>query len=121
MGKYNNLTALKAITKASLLAILKTPQTIIFSLFFPLIFVFIFGAFGDGGAIKYKIAFAPLSDTNNILYAQIKASPFFVVKEFVTTKDNVKKIDTVAMRVELEKGNLAGILNIQKEDRKSVV
>jgi ABC-2 type transport system permease protein len=112
MDNYNNFTALKSIAKASLLAIVKTPQTIIFSLFFPLIFVFIFGAFGDGGAINYKIAMAPTSDTNNVLYAQIKASPFFNVKSFVETKDGKTVLDTVKMRTELEKGNLAAILNI---------
>ena len=112
MKKYNNFTALKAITKASLLAISKSPQTIIFSLFFPLIFVFIFGAFGDGGPIKYKIAFAPQSDTANVLYAQILKSDFFLVKKF-SSKENASVIDTTNMRIELEKGNLAAILNIQ--------
>lgn len=115
MESYNNFTALKAIAKASLLAIVKTPQTIIFSLFFPLIFVFIFGAFGDGGAINYKIAIAPISDTNNVLYAQIKASPFFTVKSFADNKDGKATLDTTKMRIELEKGNLAAIVNIQPD------
>ena len=114
------MVALKAITKASLQAILKSPQTIIFSLFFPLIFVLIFGAFGDGGVNKFKIAFSPESDTSNALVRSIKLSGFFSVKDFVDTSIVKKSIDTASMRNELEKGNLAAIITVKQDTNQSI-
>ncbi len=106
MGKkYNQSKALGAITKASFLASLKNPQSFVFSLIFPLVFVFIFGAFSGGSFTKYNLALAPDCDTSNILYKTITSQPFIVIKSFD---------DTAKMRTELEKGKLSGILSIQK-------
>jgi ABC-2 type transport system permease protein len=112
MNKYNNFTALKAIAKASLFAITKSPQTVVFSLFFPLIFVFIFGAFGDGGLVKFKVALTPDCDTSNVFFNSIKNSNFFIIKKFYKKNSN-SDIDTAAMRIDLEKGNLAAIIEIK--------
>ena len=115
MEKYNQLKALKAISKASLLAIIKTPQTIVFSLLFPLIFVMIFGAFSDGGSIKYKIALSPTCDTNNILFRSIENSGFFIIKDFRDLSKSPVVLDTAKMRSELEKGNIAAIVDLQEQ------
>jgi ABC-2 type transport system permease protein len=102
--KYNQFTGLKAIAKASLLAILKNPGAIFFSLLFPLIFVFIFGSFGDGGINAYKVALSKNSDTNNVLYGILKNVPLIKFQMYS---------DTVEQKQDLEKGRLAAILTIK--------
>ena len=104
-SKYNQSKALGAITKASFLASLKNPQSFVFSLIFPLVFVFIFGAFSGNSLTRFNLALSPTCDTTNILYKTIASQPFIIIKSFG---------DTVEMRKELEKGTLSGIMNIQK-------
>lgn len=101
--KYSQSKALGAITKASFLANLKNPQAIVFSLVFPLIFVFIFGAFGGGGFTKFKLAIAPNSDTTNVLYKALAKQPFINFQKYT---------DTALMRTDLEKGKLVGVISI---------
>ena len=104
-NKYNQSKALGAITKASFLASLKNPQSFVFSLIFPLVFVFIFGAFNGNSLTRFNLALSPNCDTANILYKTIATQPFIAIKTFS---------DTTEMRKELEKGKLSGILDIQK-------
>jgi ABC-2 type transport system permease protein len=102
--QYNQSKALLAITKASLLAILKNPGALFFSLGFPLIFVWIFGSFGNGGMNAYKIALANTADTSNApLYQSIKHNSLI---KLVTYKD------TAEQRTDLEKGRLTAVMNI---------
>ena len=102
--QYNQSKALLAITKASLLAILKNPGALFFSLGFPLIFVWIFGSFGNGGMNVYKIALANTADTSNApLYQSIKHNPLI---KLVTYKD------TAEQWTDLEKGRLTAVMNI---------
>ena len=102
---YSQAKALGAITKASFLATLKNPQAIVFSLIFPLVFVFIFGAFGGGGLTKFKLALAPNCDTSNLLFKTLVKQPFI---NFISYSD------TALMRNDLEKGKLVGIIGIQQ-------
>jgi ABC-2 type transport system permease protein len=101
--KYNQKKAFLAIAKASLLAILKNPGAIFFSLVFPLVFVWIFGSFGSNGITKYKVALASGSDTTNAIYAVLSNLPVIEIKNY--TNDSLRKQD-------LEKGRLAGVLSI---------
>ena len=103
---YNQSKALLAITKASLLAILKYPGAIFFSLVFPLIFIWIFGSFGSGGFTSYKIVLDKNSDTSNtLLYQSIKHNPLFKFIEYA---------DTAKQRQDLEKGRITAIMKINK-------
>jgi ABC-2 type transport system permease protein len=106
-NNYNQTRALKAITKASLLGILKHPGAIFFSLVFPLVFIWIFGSFGSGNMRSFKMVLDKNSDTTNtLLYQSIKHNPLF---NFVEYTDSVKQ------RTDLEKGRLAGILLISSK------
>ena len=107
-SRYNQSKALGAITKASFLASLKNPQSFVFSLLFPLVFVFIFGAFSGNNLSRFNLALSPKCDTTNILYKTITSQPFIVIKSFP---------DTIEMRKELEKGKLAGILDISEWEK----
>ncbi len=105
-SRYNQSKALGAITKASFLASLKNPQSFVFSLLFPLVFVFIFGAFSGNNLTRFNLALSPKCDTTNILFKTIISQPFIVIKSFP---------DTIEMRKELEKGKLVGILDIESQ------
>jgi ABC-2 type transport system permease protein len=105
---YSQSKALGAITKASFLATLKNPQAIVFSLIFPLVFVFIFGAFSGGGLTKFKLALAPNCDTANVLFKALSKQPFISFQPYA---------DTALMRSDLEKGRLIGIINIKETSR----
>jgi ABC-2 type transport system permease protein len=60
-----------AITKASFKGILKSPQAVFFSLFFPIVLITIFGAIGGNRGISLDIAFTKNSDTTNVIYRAI--------------------------------------------------
>ncbi len=102
---YSQASALWAITKASFRAIFAQPTALVFSLLFPIIFILIFGAFGNSGVPVQKIAMAPGSDSVNAIYDSISHNKFIRIVRFS---------DTAAMRQELMKGNLTGILDIQR-------
>jgi ABC-2 type transport system permease protein len=103
--KYSQFTATMAIVKASFRAIFSNPSAIIFSILFPIIFIMIFGAFGNGGASSYKVALEKNSDTTNAFYQSLRMNP---VIRFATYKDTVKLND------DLIRGQLTAILGIQE-------
>ena len=106
MQQYSQVKAMLAITKASLKSIFRSPSAVIFSFVFPFIFILVFGFIGgNGGVPVYKIALAKNCDTANALFDSIKSSKRIRIMHFETEKE---------LRKSLEKGNLAAILNIQK-------
>jgi ABC-2 type transport system permease protein len=101
---YSQSRALWAITKASFRAIFSNPSSIVFSILFPIIFIMIFGAFGNGGSVSLRVGFDGRSDTSNQLYGII---------------NNIKGISVIRkeqaqLLEDLEKGNLVAIITIQK-------
>lgn len=101
--KYNQLRAMWAVTKGSLRATFRSPQSIFFSLFFPIVLIWIFGALGrNGGTPSVDVAFEKNIDTATILYKAVKHHP---VLHFVDPKK--KNIEE-----ELKKGRIAAIINI---------
>ncbi len=101
--QYSQSKALWAITKASFRAIFRNPSAIVFSILFPIIFIMIFGSFGEGGPGRNKIAFVPGTDTTSALYDSIVHNPLIKVISYRTEKGT---IDTAKMREDLEKGSL---------------
>ncbi len=63
MANYSNIRALRALIKASLQGIFRTPSAIFFAFAFPLIFILVFGTMGGGSAFRIRVAHAPGSDT----------------------------------------------------------
>ncbi len=102
---YNQLRALWAITKASFKAIFSQPSSIFFSLLFPIVFILIFGAFGERPSNPFKIAFAPGSDSTVALHDSLLNNPLIQMVEYD---------DTAAMNDALRKGRLAAIIRIEK-------
>ncbi|NDC42188.1 MAG: ABC transporter permease, partial [Chitinophagia bacterium] len=68
MAKYSNFRAMRALIRASLQAILKSPSSVIFTIAFPLIFILVFGFLGNNGGFTIRVAAAPGNDTTNFLY-----------------------------------------------------
>ncbi|HXS37980.1 MAG TPA: ABC transporter permease [Flavipsychrobacter sp.] len=107
MTQYSNAKAMRALIKASLQAILRSPSAIVFSIAFPLVFILVFGFLGNGeGGFSVRVASAPGSDTSNRLYAIMHNVP---VLKWTT------KTDTAAINKDLTEGNIAAIINIKKQ------
>jgi ABC-2 type transport system permease protein len=102
---YSQSKALWAITRASFKAIFAQPTAIVFSLLFPIIFILIFGAFGDRGAPVYRIALDPSSDTSNFFFAALKSHPLIRINTYK---------DTLVRNGDLEKGGLTAVLTIKQ-------
>ena len=106
MKKYNQLTAMLAITKASLRSISRSPSAIVFSFIFPFIFILIFGFIGNnGGRPNFKIVLGKDCDTTNILYHLIQADPGIKIVSYKSDE---------AMQLDMQKGRITGILSIVK-------
>jgi ABC-2 type transport system permease protein len=102
--KYNQLRAMLAVTKASLIATFRSPQSIFFSLFFPIVLIWIFGSLASSGIPTVDVSLQKNTDTTNMIYSALKRNP---VIHFVDQKN--KDVDD-----ELRKGKITAILDIQK-------
>jgi ABC-2 type transport system permease protein len=107
MPEYSNLRAGRALVRASLQAILRSPSAVVFGLAFPLIFILVFGFLGGGaGGFSTRLSLAQGSDTLNPIYGGLKAMPGIRWKTYP---------DTATQGAELRKGNIAAIMRIDKE------
>ena len=106
--KYNQFEAMWAISKGSLRAITRSPSAMIFSFIFPFIFILVFGFIGNSGMKQsFKVVIDKKSDTSNVIYQTIKSSDFFKVQECASDEE---------IQSDLNKGRLAGVILITKND-----
>src|SRR6202012_2578093 len=87
MATYSNARAMRAMVKASLQSILKSPSAIVFSIAFPMIFILVFGFLGNNKGYSLKVAAAPGSDTTNTISAILHNIP---VLKWVPEPDTAK-------------------------------
>jgi ABC-2 type transport system permease protein len=108
MNKYSQFKAMLAVTKASLLATFRSPQSIFFSLFFPIVLIWIFGSLagGSSSAPLVDVAFEKGVDSSSVLYQELAHHPLLRVA------DRGKK----DVEDELRKGRVAAIIDIRKTD-----
>ena len=99
MQQYSQYKAFIAIVKASFRSILSNPSALFFSFLFPIIFIFIFGSFGNGNGIRYDIALSNNADTTNELFDSVKANPLLNIVSF---KNSDGSTDTAGRRKALE-------------------
>lgn len=104
--KYSQWKAMFAITRASLRGITRSPSTMMFSLFFPIVLITIFGSINGGGSPSVDVALAKNSDTTNELYKRMKYSGML----------NFVKGDTAELNDKLKKGRITAFIDIQKQD-----
>jgi ABC-2 type transport system permease protein len=100
---YNQIRAMLAVTKASLKATFRSPQSIFFSLFFPIVLIWIFGSLGGNGIPSVDVALEKNTDTTTQLYMHLKQNP---VLHFIDR--NKKDVED-----ELRKGRIAAIIDIR--------
>lgn len=93
-----------AITRASLLATFKSPQSIFFGLFFPIVLIIIFGSLAGGGGTSVDVAFEKNIDSANLLYTYMQQVPVlhFIDREKHDVED------------ELKKGRLTAIIDLRR-------
>ncbi len=98
---------MRAMTKASLQSIIKSPSAIIFTVAFPLIFILVFGFLGKGGDFNFSVADAPGCDTTSKLYTMLHTMP---VLKWVKVKDSASLVQI------LKKGDIIATVNIKSND-----
>jgi len=101
---YSQWKGMWAIAKASMKAIFRSPQSVFFSLFFPVVLIVIFGALSGGRGISLDIAFGSKSDTANVVFDAIKNIPVLDI-------NRGKEAD---LEDKLKKGRITAILEIRK-------
>jgi len=104
--KYSQSRALWAITRASFKAIFSNPSAIVFSILFPIIFILIFGAFGEGGGASYRIALTADSDTSTDFYQGLKRSEIIRIVSYT---------DSAKLNKDLIRGKLTAIVSLHKK------
>lgn len=108
MANYNNIRAMRALIRASLQSIFKSPSAIVFTVAFPLIFILVFGFLGNNGGYSIKVTSSPGSDTSNMLY-QVLRYKVQVIK-WIPYKDSAttKKL--------LQQGDITAVINIKHRE-----
>lgn len=91
-----------AITKASLRGLLRSPNTLVFNFLFPLVFITIFSALEHKAPLKWKVAFAPQTDTTATIYFALKN---LAVLDWV----NINEADQLEA---LKRGKIKAIIDI---------
>src|ERR1700728_973077 len=105
MQEYSQLKALWAITKASLIAIFRSPQSVFFGIFFPIVLIVIFGALGGrGDGFTIDVGIDQKSDTSNAIYNLIQTSPVLNI--------NTARQDTLEDL--MNKGKITALIQINK-------
>jgi len=102
---YNQVRAMLAITKASLVATFKSPQLVFFGLFFPVVLIMIFGSIGrGGGGASVDVAFEKNTDSSTVLYQALRHAPGL----HIVANDNPDKdIEDL-----LRKGRITAVMQI---------
>lgn len=107
-ASYSPVRAVFSIGKASFLAMLRSPTSIVFSILFPVIFVVVFGSINDVGALTFKLAVAPGCDTANSIFSEIKNIPHLTIKNDAATPEQQTE--------DLNKARLTAVLDIKKDN-----
>lgn len=103
---YSNITALMALTKASLRSTMKNPSAIVFTVAFPMVFILVFGFLGGDKMFTVGVTNAAGSDTSNEFYKQLKAEKAL---KWIPV-DEEKGIEKM-----LSEGDITAIVNIQEQ------
>lgn len=106
MTQYSNARAMRALIKASLQSIFRSPSAIVFSIAFPLIFILVFGFLGGGKGYTISVASAYGSDTTNELYKVLHNVP---VLKWVT------RPDTAALNKAVREGDIVATIDVKKQ------
>jgi len=93
-----------AVTRASLIAIFRSPSAVAFSFAFPLIFILVFGFLGGTGNVSLRASFAANTDTTTYLYKTISHIPGIHIIQ--KSEEEINE--------DLEKGRMTAVISIIK-------
>jgi ABC-2 type transport system permease protein len=103
---YSQFRAMLSLAKASIISMLHSPTSIVFSILFPVIFIVVFGSLVDATIAPLKVVFTPGSDTSSSLFQSIKKIPNLTI---------VKDRSLSEARELLKKGSLTAIIELKKD------
>jgi len=106
------IRAVLILSKYSLLATLRSPTSVVFSLLFPIIFIVVFGSMIGDQTPVMKLAVGPGCDTTNLLFKAIGQIPAITLKKGMTAEEQ---------SAALQKGQLTGILTIVPDGGLSLI
>jgi ABC-2 type transport system permease protein len=109
-NRGNQFKAAFSIAKYSLLAMLRSPTSIVFSLLFPVIFITVFGSINVGKAPNIKLAVAPGCDTANMIFKAVKAIPNVILLYGQSPSETTD---------DLKKGQIIAVINITTDNSKA--
>jgi ABC-2 type transport system permease protein len=99
----NQLRAALTLSKYSLIATLRSPTSVVFSLLFPIIFIVVFGEMVGDKAPPVKVAVAPGCDTVNAVFRAMRQMPNIKLETGLTTAE---------INDAMKKGTVSAVLNI---------
>ena len=99
----NQTKAAIIISRYSLLAMLRSPTAIVFSLLFPVIFITVFGSIISSKTLVMTLAVAPGSDTSGPAFRIVRQLPAVILQTGRSTTQ---------LREDLEKGKIDAVLTI---------
>jgi ABC-2 type transport system permease protein len=97
-----------AIAKASLLAMLRSPTSVVFSLLFPIIFIVVFGTMVDTTQVIIKVGLSPNCDTNSLVFKSMSK---------VSMLHLIPYESEAQLREDLARGRLTAILDIKPDSK----
>jgi ABC-2 type transport system permease protein len=103
---YREIKAVLILSKYSLLATLRSPTSVVFSLLFPIIFIVVFGSMIGDQTPVMKLAVGPGCDTANLLYKAIAKIPAITLKKGMSAAEQSEA---------LRKGQLTAVLTIMPD------
>jgi ABC-2 type transport system permease protein len=104
MSKFpGQFKAALTLSRYSLLATLRSPTSVVFSLLFPIIFIVVFGSINTGKAPDIKLAIASGSDTGSAVFKAIKSIPSIKLAGVYDAGQEAE---------DLKKGRIVGIIEI---------
>lgn len=109
--KYSQWKAFKALTIAALRSIAKSPSSIIFTIAFPLIFIVVFGFFGDNHFNAIPIGFTTNTEQQIPIVSILKKDPDLKTVEAPTN---------AALHQMLYQGHLAVILDVHRNSANNI-
>lgn len=106
MASYSNMQAMRALIKASLQAMFKSPSAIVFTIAFPLSMIIVFGFLRSGSSGSIRVAPEPGSDTTSPAYLALRSTD--AIKWVATT-------DTGGVKKLLQQGDVAATMYIKHQ------
>lgn len=108
----NQVRAAFTLSRYSLLAMFRSPTSIVFSLLFPIIFITVFGSINPGKPLVMKLALVEGSDTSNVVLKAIKA---------ISNISVVTGLSTAQLKEDLDKGRITALLNITADEKPELI